>query len=236
MSPPTHPHSHFAARKIASRAGVFVCTVTKRKSKIHIISQETPSTAALLEIGMKWASVHMEGGGRIYMHTSYSWDSAEGVRRHFLCLNKAPAKGRHRRLSPAADCWGDRMAPRGALMPLVIICDTQLSLSPSPSLRSRANSSRNIPGSSGGMSLSPNPVEQVNDVVITQLCWSLIGLKSPTCKWSFISEVKNADPRAPSMFLKGKCLPSQSFWKTVPFLRAHFYLWSFGLPPGLPQF
>lgn len=29
----------------------------------------------------------------------------------------------------SADCTGDRMAPRGALMPPVIICDTQLSLS-----------------------------------------------------------------------------------------------------------
>lgn len=29
----------------------------------------------------------------------------------------------------SADYTGDRMAPRGALMPLVIICDTQLSLS-----------------------------------------------------------------------------------------------------------
>lgn len=42
------------------------------------------------------------------------------------------------------------------------------------------------------MSLSPSPVEQVNDVVIIHLCWSLIGLKSPTCKWSN-TEVKNAD-------------------------------------------
>lgn len=42
--------------------------------------------------------------------------------------------------------------------------------------------SQNIPGSSGGMSLSPSPVEQVNDVVIAHLCSSPIGLKSPTCK------------------------------------------------------
>lgn len=104
------------------------------------------------------------------MCTSYSWDRVEGVRRHVLCLHKALRKADIRVFLPAADCLGDRMAPRGALMPLVVICDTQLSLSPSPSLRSRANSSRNIPGSSGGMSLSPSPVEQVNDVVITQLC------------------------------------------------------------------
>lgn len=29
------------------------------------------------------------------------------------------------------------------------------------------------------MSLSPSPVEQVNDVVIIHLSWSLIGLKEP---------------------------------------------------------
>lgn len=38
-------------------------------------------------------------------------------------------KGQHAHLSPhAADCTGDAMAPRGALMPLVIICNTRLSL------------------------------------------------------------------------------------------------------------
>lgn len=163
----------------------------------------------------------------------YNWDSVEGVRGHFLCLNEELQKADMHISLAAADCSGDRMAPRGALMPLVIICDTQLSLSPSRSLRIRANSSRNIPGSSGGTSLSPSPVEQVNDVVIIQLCWSLIGLKSPTCKWSFISEVKNAHPLAWSRFLKEKCLRLQ---KTVLLLHTHFNLWSFGLPPGLPQF
>lgn len=182
--------------------------------------------------------MHVAGGIYINMYvcTSYSWDSEDGVWRHFLCLNEELQKADMHIFLAAADYSGDGMAPRGALMPLVIIYDTQLSLSPSRSLRIPANSSRNIPRSSGGMSLSPSPVEQVNDVVISQLCWSLIGLKSPTCKWSFISEVKNADPRARSIFLKEKCLRLQSFRKTVLLLHTPFNLWSFGLPPGLTQF
>ena len=53
---------------------------------------------------------------------------------HFLCLNKALRKATVHMFPPAPpntrlpDCTGDGMAPRVALMPLVIICDTQLSL------------------------------------------------------------------------------------------------------------
>lgn len=56
----------------------------------------------------------------------------------FLCLNNALRKATvHMFLSlpptsqsppPLPDCTGDGTAPRGALMPLVIICDIQLSL------------------------------------------------------------------------------------------------------------
>lgn len=56
------------------------------------------------------------------------------------------------------------------------------------------------------MSLSPSPVEQVNDVVIIHWCRSLIGLKSPTCKWSFNTEVKDVDSSPPST---GKCMRLQ---------------------------
>lgn len=44
------------------------------------------------------------------------------------CLDKALQKANMHIFLPAADCTGDRMAPRRALMPLVIICNTQLSL------------------------------------------------------------------------------------------------------------
>ena len=62
---------------------------------------------------------------------------------------------------------------------------------------------RNIPGSSGGTSLSPSPVEQVNDVVIIHLCWSLIGLKRPPhANGPVMVGVKEADPVARSVSLK----------------------------------
>lgn len=42
------------------------------------------------------------------------------------------------------------------------------------------------------MSLSLSPVEQVNDVVIIHLIWSLIGPKEPHMK-PWVTEVTNAD-------------------------------------------
>lgn len=53
--------------------------------------------------------------------------------------------------SPSADCTGDRMAPQGALMPFVIICNTHISL------LSRANSSQNIPKEQQGHELISQP-------------------------------------------------------------------------------
>jgi len=54
------------------------------------------------------------------------------------------------------------------------------------------------------MSLSPSPVEQVNDVVIAHYCWSLIGLNSPTCRWAFNSQVKNKWRLARPLLLQQK--------------------------------
>lgn len=51
------------------------------------------------------------------------------------------------------------------------------------------NSSRNIPGSSGGTSLSPSPVEQVNDVVI-YFCQRPIGSRKTSMQMGFNSEIK----------------------------------------------
>ena len=58
---------------------------------------------------------------------SYSCDSMVIVRRHFLCVNKDLQKADMHMFPAAAECSGDRTAPRGALMPLVIICDTHSS-------------------------------------------------------------------------------------------------------------
>ena len=54
-----------------------------------------------------------------------SWQSSRKVQRAHL-------------FSPCADCTGDRTAPRCALMPLVVICNTQLS--PEPCKRQPGNS------------------------------------------------------------------------------------------------
>lgn len=62
-------------------------------------------------------------------HNSRDWDSFTFSIHHFLCLDKALQKADMHVFLLSADCTGDRMAPRGALMPLVIICDTQLALS-----------------------------------------------------------------------------------------------------------
>ena len=45
------------------------------------------------------------------------------------------------------------------------------------------------------MSLSPSPVEQVNDVVIIHLCWSLLGLQEPYLQL-WVTEVRDADKAA----------------------------------------
>lgn len=45
------------------------------------------------------------------------------------------------------------------------------------------------------MSLSPSPVEQVNDVVIAHLC------QRPTCKWCFNTEVKKKKKETCSAFI-----------------------------------
>lgn len=137
-------------------------------------------------------SFNARRGRRTRTCKSYSRDGAEGVRRHTSSVSTKPRKRADMRIphpptpTPAAGCSGDRMAPRGALMPLVIICDTQLSLSPSRSLRSRANSSRNIPGEQRGHELISQPSGAGkrcrHHPVVLKPDWSK---EPPTCKWSF---------------------------------------------------
>lgn len=124
---------------------------------------------------------------------------------YFLCLDKALQKGRHAHPPPsppnphlAADCTGERTAPRGALMPPVIICDTRLSL------RSGAKQQPEHSGEQQGRELISQPSGAGkrcrHHPVVLKPDWS----KEPpyTCKWYFNSEVKNAEPPAWSILLK----------------------------------
>lgn len=117
---------------------------------------------------------------------------------HFLYLDKALQKANVHIFLPTADCTGDRMAPRSALMPLVIICNTQPSLEsckqqPEHSREQRGHELISQP-SGAGKWCRHHPLVLEPD-------WS----KEPP----HANGVKNEDQPAWSISLKQKCMQLQ---------------------------
>lgn len=117
-----------------------------------MISQRAWCTAVLRTISIKWALMYFDrewrrgkketwgiASSKSSLLSKQCCQNVQPIQKHkwfnlqvgyttSSVLSKLSKKANIHIFLPTADCTGDRTAPRGALMPLVIICNTQLSL------------------------------------------------------------------------------------------------------------